>query len=53
MTTKQTGRREDQRLLTGGGRYSADVNRPGQLYAAFRRADRGHAKIRSIDKSAA
>ena len=53
MTTKQAGRREDQRLLTGGGRYSADFSLPGQLYAAFRRADRAHAAIRSIDKSAA
>ena len=53
MTTKHAGRREDARLLTGGGRYSADFNRPDQLYAAFRRADRGHAAIRSIDKSAA
>jgi len=53
MTTKHAGRREDQRLLTGGGRYSADLSRPGQLYAAFRRADRGHAAIRSIDKSVA
>ena len=53
MTTNQAGRREDQRLLTGGGRYSADFNLPGQIYAAFRRADRAHAAIRSIDKSAA
>ena len=53
MTTKEAGRREDPRLLTGKGRYSADFNLPGQLYAAFRRADRAHAAIRSIDKSAA
>src|SRR6185437_5960627 len=53
MTTKEAGRREDQRLLTGQGRYSADFSLPGQLYAAFRRADRAHAAIRSIDKSAA
>ena len=53
MTTKNSGRREDQRLLTGGGRYSGDFSLPGQLYAAFRRADRAHAAIRSVDKSAA
>src|SRR5258707_9487693 len=53
MTTKLAGRREDQRLVTGQGRYSADWNLPGQLYASFRRADRAHARIRSIDKSAA
>jgi len=53
MTAKNLGRREDPRLLTGKGRYSADWNLPGQLYAAFRRADRAHAVIRRIDKSAA
>jgi carbon-monoxide dehydrogenase large subunit len=39
--------------VTGKGRYSADFNLPGQLYAAFRRADRAHAAIRRIDKRAA
>src|SRR5262245_5466611 len=53
MTTKQAGRREDQRLLTGGGRYSADFSLPGQLYAAFRRADRAQAATRRLDKRAA
>jgi len=53
MTTKNTGRREDRRLITGGGRYSADWSMPGQLYAAFRRADHAHAAIRRIDKRAA
>jgi carbon-monoxide dehydrogenase large subunit len=47
------GRREDVRLLTGMGRYTADWNRPGQLHAAFLRADRAHAVIRSIDTTAA
>ena len=42
-------RREDLRLITGRGRYTADTNLPGQLYAAFVRADRAHAKIVSID----
>lgn len=53
MEEKQKGRREDGRLVTGHGRYSSDFNLPGQLYAAFRRADRAHAAIRRIDKSAA
>jgi aerobic carbon-monoxide dehydrogenase large subunit len=43
------GRREDGRLLTGQGRYTSDWNRPDQVYAAFLRADRAHAVIRSID----
>ena len=50
---KYRGRREDQRLLTGQGRYTADWNLPGQVYAAFRRSDRAHAAIKPIDTSAA
>jgi aerobic carbon-monoxide dehydrogenase large subunit len=53
MTTKIGGRREDQRLVTGHGRYSADWSLPGQVFAAFRRADHAHAAITRIDKSAA
>ena len=48
-----SGRREDQRLITGHGRYTADVNLPGQAHAAFVRADRAHALIRAIDTTAA
>ncbi len=48
-----TGRLEDRRLLTGAGRYASDNNLPGQLYAAFLRADRPHAEIVSIDSGAA
>jgi len=46
-------RREDLRLITGRGRYTADVNLPGQLHAAFLRADRAHAQIISIDAAPA
>ena len=46
-------RREDRRFLAGRGRYTDDINRPGQLYAVIRRSDRPHAKIVSIDTSAA
>jgi carbon-monoxide dehydrogenase large subunit len=42
------GRREDDRLLTGQGRFSADWNLPGQLYGFFLRSDRAHARILSI-----
>ena len=52
--TERTIRREDARLLTGKGRYTADWNLPGQLYAYFLRSDRAHAEFASIDvKSAA
>ena len=44
------GRREDDRLLTGKGRYTADWNLPGQLYGYFLRSDRAHARILSIGK---
>src|SRR5713101_8137403 len=51
--TERTIRREDARLLTGGGRYTADWNLPGQAYAFFLRSDRAHAEIVSIDAEAA
>ena len=46
-------RKEDARLLTGGGCYSDDVNLPGQAYACFVRSPHAHARIRSIDATAA
>ncbi len=46
-------RREDGRFLAGRGHYVDDMNRPGQVYAYIRRSDRPHARIRSIDTSAA
>jgi len=45
-------RKEDFHLVTGGGRFTADWNLPGQLYAHFVRSDRAHARIASIDWSA-
>src|SRR3954468_12382686 len=42
------GRREDDRLLKGQGRYTADWNLPGQLYGYFLRSDRAHARIVSL-----
>jgi carbon-monoxide dehydrogenase large subunit len=47
------GRLEDERMLTGRGRYVSDWNLPGQAYAHFLRSDRAHAEIASIDKRAA
>src|SRR6187200_1209164 len=43
------GRREDRRLVTGQGKYTADWNLPGQLHGAFLRSDRAHAEIVSLD----
>src|SRR5579884_2748524 len=46
-------RREDQRLLTGRGRFTDDFNEPGQAYAAIVRSPYPHARIRGIDKARA
>ena len=46
-------RREDHRLTTGHGRYTADWNLPDQLHAVFLRADRAHAEIVSLNASRA
>ena len=40
-------------MITGRGRYVSDWNLDGQLYAHFLRSDRAHARIASIDVSAA
>jgi carbon-monoxide dehydrogenase large subunit len=41
-------RREDLRLVRGAGRYTADENLPGQVYAAMVRSPHAHARIRAI-----
>ena len=46
-------RTEDQRLLTGTGRYVGDVNLPGQAHAHVLRSPEAHADIVRIDSSAA
>ncbi|HKP18544.1 MAG TPA: molybdopterin cofactor-binding domain-containing protein [Gaiellaceae bacterium] len=44
---------EDPRLLTGRGRYIADISLPGMLHAAFVRSTFAHGKIRSVDTAEA
>ncbi|MCS7267493.1 MAG: xanthine dehydrogenase family protein molybdopterin-binding subunit [Geminicoccaceae bacterium] len=44
---------EDQRLVTGRGRYTDDVNLPGQVYGVVVRSPHAHARIRRIDTSRA
>jgi carbon-monoxide dehydrogenase large subunit len=46
-------RKEDNRFLTGKGRYTDDINRPGQAYACFLHSPHAHAKINGIDISKA
>ncbi|MGE0416728.1 MAG: xanthine dehydrogenase family protein molybdopterin-binding subunit [Acetobacteraceae bacterium] len=56
MTTVQTRsvrRREDVRLLTGGGNYAADGKAPGTLVAVFVRSPYAHARIIALDTTAA
>jgi len=40
---------EDHRLLTGGGRFVADLRRPGMVTAAVVRSPHAHARIARID----
>ena len=46
-------RREDARFLTGQGQYTDDITLPGQTYAAFLRSPHAHARIKSLDTTAA
>ena len=46
-------RLEDPVLLTGRGRFVADINLPGMLHACFVRSPHAHARIRAVDASAA
>ena len=46
-------RKEDPRLVRGRGQFCDDVTLPGMLHLAILRAPMAHARIISIDKSAA
>ncbi len=46
-------RKEDPRFIRGKGNYIDDINLPGMLYGAILRSPYAHARIRSIDVSAA
>ncbi len=46
-------RLEDERFLTGRGRYVADVNFPRQLYATIVRSPYAHALIEGIERTEA
>ena len=50
---RRTPRVEDRRLITGRGRYAADIHPEGRLHIAFCRSSVPHARIRAIDRSAA
>jgi len=44
---------EDQRFLTGAGRFLADLEFVGQLHAAFLRSPHAHARLQGIESAAA
>ena len=53
LQSRSVRRREDVRLLTGRGNYSADPHPPGMLHAVLVRSHHAHATIGGIDASAA
>ncbi|GAB3179070.1 xanthine dehydrogenase family protein molybdopterin-binding subunit [Telluribacter humicola] len=57
MSTNYIGqsvkRLEDKRFITGKGRYTDDIKLPGMTYASFVRSPYAHARVNSIDTSAA
>ncbi|MBQ0961115.1 xanthine dehydrogenase family protein molybdopterin-binding subunit [Ideonella sp. 4Y11] len=50
---KSVVRREDTRFLTGRGQYTDDITLPGQTFGYFLRSPYAHARIKSLDTSAA
>ena len=46
-------RKEDKRFTTGKGKYTDDIRMENQAYAAFVRSPHAHARVKSIDTSAA
>jgi carbon-monoxide dehydrogenase large subunit len=53
IQAKSVRRREDVRLLTGGGNYAADAAPPGMAVAVFLRSPHAHARIEAIDTAPA
>ena len=46
-------RREDARFLTGAGRFTDDIDLPGEVHGYILRSPHAHARIRAIDTAAA
>ena len=53
LQTRSVRRREDLRLLTGGGNYAADGKAAGMLACVFVRSPHAHARITGLDTTAA
>ena len=53
LVGQSVARLEDRDLLCGKGRFVADIKMPGMLHACFVRSPHAHARIHSIEASAA
>jgi len=53
LESRSVRRREDPRLLMGGGNYAADSQKAGILHAILVRSPHAHAQISGLDVSAA
>ncbi|MGW0804488.1 aerobic carbon-monoxide dehydrogenase large subunit [Nonomuraea sp. NPDC002799] len=53
MSYGRMQRKEDARFIRGRGNYTDDVRLPGMLYGAVLRSPHAHARVLSIDTSAA
>src|ERR1700753_265952 len=49
----RVARKEDRRFITGKGRYVDDIKLTGMTFAQFVRSPHAHARVKSIDASAA
>ena len=46
-------RKEDKRFITGKGKYTDDIRLHGMTHAHFVRSPHAHARVKSVDTSAA
>lgn len=53
MIGQSISRKEDEQLLTGGGKYLDDLTRPGMLHLGVVRSPHAHARIRGLSTSEA
>src|SRR5258707_2377324 len=53
LVGQRVKRREDPRLIRGGGTYVDDIALVGMQHIAFKRSDIAHGRIKSVDTSAA
>src|SRR5688572_17818211 len=53
LVGERVKRREDPRLIQGRGTYVDDIKIAGMQHIAYKRSDVAHARIKSIDTSAA